>query len=113
MSNLASHSLCQYSCIAGAWHDDQKFLAAPATYQILFTDHGLEYAGCFDQNLVSHGMPPAVIYLLEIIDIDQQYGEFALVPLRSGKFLLEESLRRPPIWYSSQDIDRGHFHQVI
>jgi hypothetical protein len=36
-------------------------------------------------------MSPFVIHLLEIIDIDQQYRNFALTPFRLGKFLLKET----------------------
>lgn len=68
--NLGSDSFCKYFCTAGTGQDDQKFLAAPAAHQILFSDHGLEQAGGFGQNSVTGDMPPAVIHMFEIIDID-------------------------------------------
>ena len=62
---------------------------------------------------VAHRMPPAVIHLLEFIDIDQQDRKFALGPLRPGKFLLEERLGGASVWDARQDINGGDFHQVV
>ena len=113
VGDLASHSLAQCFCIAGSRNDNKKFLATPATDQILFADHGVKDAGCFGQNIITHSVPPAVVHLLEVIDIDQQDGKFTMNPLRSGKLLLEEGLRCAPVWDVGQDVNSSHLQHVI
>ena len=113
VGDLTAHPLGQDIGVTGTRHNDQKFLAAPATDQVLFADYGLEDGGYFDQHLITHGMPPTVIDMLEVIDIDQQDRKFALDPLRPGKFLLKEYLGCAPVWDARQDIDGGNLHQVV
>lgn len=113
IGNFTAHPLSQRLAVTRSGHDEKKLLAAPATDQILFADHGLEDAGCFDQNIIARGVPPAVIHLLEVIDIDQQDRKFTLDPLCSGKLLLEERLGRAPVWDAGQHVYGGDFHQVI
>ena len=60
--------------------------------------------------MIANCMTPAVIHLLEIIDIDQQNRKFNMIPLGPGKFLLKEYLCRAPVWDSRQNADIYLFH---
>jgi hypothetical protein len=72
-------------------HDDE-FIATYARNSVARADHGEESFGCLDKNAVPGSMAQAVVYVLEMVEVESEDRNLLVIPLRMG-----ERLREPVI----------------
>src|SRR4029077_12983594 len=107
--DVRAHALSQFPGFSqsAAGSNDQEFLAAVATDRVIGPDHRGNAAGDDAQDGVAGGVPTAVIYLLEVVDIDHDYADRLMITLGAEQFALQNFQDRLVIPQAGDAVTRG------
>ncbi|MEF8710022.1 MAG: hypothetical protein V5B38_14620 [Candidatus Accumulibacter propinquus] len=85
-------------------YDNQEFVATQAANGIGFTHQPAEPPGHLAENAITDLMAKGVVDVLEAVEVDEQYGQSALVAVRTLQCLVQTVAKQQPVGQTGQRI---------
>ena len=99
--------------VGEALEDDGELIAAEAGHGIGFAHDGGQALGDAAQHVVAGAMAEPIVDLLEIIDVDVQQGQRAVLPLRAGCGMGQAILEQIAVGKVGQQIEVGLVGELL
>src|SRR5690606_7793489 len=93
--------------------DYREFVAAEAAYAILRSYHRTQALRRFDQEGVSYLMAQAVINVLEVVQVDEEYADATLGRFTGLQALLQESLKLEAVGKAGEHVAACHVLEFL
>ena len=95
--NNAPSDLFNFVVAAYFGQDDGKLVTAQPCNRIGIADRLTQTTRRFNQQLITGGVPHAVIYRFEVIEIDIEQGKFITVAMRLGQHHLQTVIKQSTV----------------
>src|SRR3712207_1702215 len=113
--DVAAQAVDDLLCLLGGRaHDGQRELvAAEAAADVARAQVHAEGAGQDAEALVAGGVAPAIVHLLEVVDVEGDDGHGVLLALGAAKLLLQALLERAVVEQAGERVLQGEGLEVL